>query len=407
MDRPSRSRLYEAVSRVGIMSWSLLGTLLLLGVTIWVLAHVANLIPAVVFALAILFVLNPIVTRMHRAGIPRLLGSCLSYLALAGLLTLVGWATIPAISSQASDFGDRFPEIYNRSANQVQEWSDDLGLTIDVPDYDELRERFQEAADNGDFLTNNLSRIGDVTLTILETLLLIIFAPVVAFYLLIDLPKLRERAQALLPDRLRGEVTHVSNAVGNAVGGFIRGQLLVALIVGVMTSIGFYLIGLPFWLLIGMIAGFLNIIPFVGPWVGGTLGVLVGLTESNLSTAVLAALVAIVVQQIDNHFITPNVLGVTVRLHPATIIFALLIGGTLGGLWGVLLAVPTVAVIKIILGHYWRTRVLGQTWHEAEEALIEEAPAPETLISRLRRIGQEPLEEPPPLPGPQAPAEEN
>ncbi len=403
MDRPARSRLYETISRVGILSWSLLGTLLLLGATIWVLSHVANLIPAVVFALAILFVLNPVVTRMHRAGVPRLLGSCLSYIAMGGLLTLVGWAAIPAISSQATDFGDRFPEIYDRSSNQVQEWANDLGLTAEIPDYQGLRERFREAADDGDFLTNNLSRIGDVTLTILETLLLLIFAPVVAFYVLIDLPKLRERAQDLIPERVKAEVSHVATNVGSVVGGFIRGQLVVAFIVGVMTSIGFWIIGLPFWLLIGMVAGFLNIIPFVGPWVGGTLGVLVGLTESNFQTAVLAALVAIIVQQIDNHFITPNVLGVTVRLHPATVIFALLIGGTLGGLWGVLLAVPTVAVVKILLGHYWRTRVLGQSWQEAEEALIEEHPTGETLITRLRRIGDEP-DEPPEPPGPDAEA---
>jgi predicted PurR-regulated permease PerM len=153
-----------------------------------------------------------------------------------------------------------------------------------------------------------------------------------------------------------------------------------------MTSLGFWLVGLPFWLLIGMIAGLLNIIPFVGPWVGGALGVLVGLTETDVETAIWAAIVAIVVQQIDNHFISPNVLGATVRLHPATIILALLAGGTIAGIFGVLLAVPVVAVIKILIGHYWRTRVLGESWEQASEALIEEHPTGETLITRLRRI---------------------
>ncbi len=391
---PPRSRLYESISRVGIISWSLLGTLLFLGATLWVLSQVGNLLPAVVFTLGILFVLNPVVTRLHRRGVPRVLGSCLSYLVLGGVLTLLGWLVMPSITDQAADFGGRFPEIYNRVSDQAQEWTDDLGLTIDVPDYDGLRERIDEAAEGGDFFSNNLSRIGDVTLTILETLLLIIFAPVLAFYLLMDLPTLREKAVAMVPNRLRGEVSYVSRELGGAVGGFIRGQVVVALIVGVMTSIGFRLIGLPFWLLIGMIAGFLNIIPFVGPWVGGTLGVLVGLTETDVRTAVLAAVVAIVVQQIDNHFITPNVLRATVRLHPATIIFVLLIGGTLAGIWGVLLAVPVTATVKIVTGHYWRTRVLGQSWEEASEAMIDETPAPDTLITRLSRLGDEaPTEE--------------
>ncbi len=390
MDRPpARSRLFEVVNRAGIISWSLLGTLLLLGAVLWVLSHVGNLVPAVVFALGILFVLNPVVTRLDGLGVPRLLGSCLSYLFLGALLTLLGWLVMPSITDQAAQFGDRFPEIYNRVSNQAQEWADDLNLSVEVPDYRELRNRIDEAAEGGDFISNNLSRIGDVTLTILETLLLLIFAPVVAFYLLMDLPTLREKAVALVPERLQSEVSFVSRKLGTAVGGFIRGQVVVALIVGVMTSIGFRLIGLPFWLLIGMIAGFLNIIPFVGPWVGGTLGVLVGLTETDVRTAFLAALVAVIVQQIDNHFITPNVLRATVRLHPATIISVLLVGGTLSGIWGVLLAVPVTAAIKIVTGHYWRTRVLGQSWEEASEAMIDETPGPETLLSRFSRLDEE------------------
>ncbi len=394
MDRPpARSRLYEVVNRAGIISWSLLGTLLLLGAVLWVLSHVGNLVPAVVFALAILFVLNPVVTRLNERGVPRLLGSCLSYLFLGALLTLLGWLVLPSITDQAAEFGDRFPEIYNRVSDQAQEWADDLNLSVDVPSYRELRDRLDEAAEGGDFISNNLSRIGDVTLTILETLLLLIFAPVVAFYLLMDLPTLREKAVAVVPERLQSEVAHVSRKLGTAVGGFIRGQVVVALIVGVMTSIGFRMIGLPFWLLIGMIAGFLNIIPFVGPWVGGTLGVLVGLTETDVRTAFLAALVAVVVQQIDNHFITPNVLRATVRLHPATIIFVLLIGGTLAGIWGVLLAVPVTAVIKIVTGHYWRTRVLGQSWEQASEAMIDETPVPDTLLTRFTRVADAALDE--------------
>jgi predicted PurR-regulated permease PerM len=398
MNREPRSSLYETISRVGIISWSLLGTILFLGAVLWVVAHVANLLPAVAFAVAIIFVLNPVVTRLRRFGVPRLLGSCLSYLALAGLLTLIGFLTWPSIRDQARDFGDRFPEIYNDVAEQGQDWADDLGFDVEVPDYDELQDRFSEATDGGGLVSDNLSRIGDVTLTILEFLVLLVFAPVLAFYILMDLPKLRVQVQRMMPERVRGELSFVSGKVGTAVGGFLRGQLFVAFIVGVMTSVGFWLIDLPFWLLIGMIAGFLNIIPFVGPWVGGALGVLVGLTETDVETAIWAAVVAIIVQQIDNHFISPNVLGATVRMHPATIILALLAGGTIAGIFGVLLAVPVVAVIKILLGHYWRTRVLGESWEEASEALIEEHPTGETLITRLRRIG-------PPTPDDEAPGE--
>ncbi len=141
-----------------------------------------------------------------------------------------------------------------------------------------------------------------------------------------------------------------------------------------MTSFGFWLIGLPFWLLIGMIAGFLNIIPFVGPWVGGTLGVLVALATRDLQTAAWAGFVALIVQQVDNHFISPTVLRATVRIHPAAIILGLVLGASLGGFWGVVLAVPVMSAVKIIGGHLWRTRVLGESWADASRALIELPP---------------------------------
>ncbi len=385
--RPRRT-LYEWVNRLGIMSWSLLGTALFLGVLIWLFIQVANLLPAIVFSFVIIFVLNPVVSQLKVWGIPRILGSCLSYLVLAGLLTLAGFLVWPSISDQAGELGDRFPEIYNDFAIDLENISADLGFEVDVPDYEELQDRFDEAAADGGFISDNLSRIGDLTLTILEFILLLVFAPVIAFYVLLDLPKVKEQARSLVPERHRSEASFVMSKISTAVGGFLRGQLVVAFIVGVMSSFGFWLIDLPFWLIIGMIAGFLNIIPFVGPWVGGALGVTVGLTESDATTAIWAAVVAIIVQQIDNHFISPNVLRATVRLHPATIIFALLVGGTIGGIWGVLLAVPVTAIIKIVVGHYWRTRVLDQSWDEVSEALIDTNPTGETLIMRLRRINQ-------------------
>jgi len=374
----------DALRRIGMASWSLLGTILLLSAVVWGIIQVANLIPAVVLAIAVIYVLNPIVSRLQRWGVPRLLGSCLSYVALLGVLVLVGYLAFPSIGDQARQLGDDFPQIYEDLASDAERWADKVGFTVDVPNYDELRDSIDEATNDGGVLSFN--RIGDYTLTVLEFLLLLILAPVLAFYILLDLPKMREHAKGLVPPQHREEAVFVSKQLGTAIGGFLRGQLLVALIVGVLTSLGFWAVGLQFWLLIGMIAGFLNIIPFVGPWVGGGLGVLVALATADPQTALWAAIVAAGVQQLDNHFISPNVLRFTVRLHPAIIILVLLVGGTLGGLLGVLLAVPVMASIKILFGHLWRTRVLGESWEEASEALIEERPTGEMPLIKVRKV---------------------
>ena len=375
----SESRL----KTLGTAAWSILGTLLLLAGFLWLITQIWIVIPPIVIAIAIIYILNPVVTRLQARGVARWIGSCLSYLALMGVFTLLGFLVIPSIADQAGELADNFPTIYDDLVVDLESFADTIGLgSIDLPDYEELQDRF--TGGDGGLFGDQLERLTDITLGVLETVVILLLAPVVAFYLLLDLPTVRRKVMALVPERHRAEVVHVARQLGTAVGGFLRGQLLVAVIVGVMTSVGFWAIDLPFWLLIGMIAGFLNIIPFVGPWVGGTLGVMVALATRDLQTAAWAGLVALVVQQVDNHFISPTVLRATVRLHPALIILGLILGASLGGFWGVALAVPVMASVKIIVGHFWRTRVLGESWEQAAEALIEEAPTGETLLSRLR-----------------------
>jgi predicted PurR-regulated permease PerM len=377
----------DTIRKVGIAAWSILGTLLLLGIGGWIITQFWIIVPPAVIAIAVIYVLNPIVSRLEGRGVARWLGSCLSYTILLGLLILLGYLIIPSIADQARELAENFPTIYDDLVVDLEGWAGDVGLNdLDLPDYGELQENLSDSG----FFNDQLAEITDVTLGVLETLFLLILAPVIAFYVLLDLPTLRRKAMELIPMQHRAESAHVARQLGAAVGGFLRGQLLVALIVGVMTSFGFWLVGLPFWLLIGMIAGLLNIIPFVGPWVGGTLGVLVALATRDLATALWAAGVAVIVQQIDNHFVSPTVLRVTVRLHPALIILGLIAGGALGGFWGLVLTVPVMAATKIIVGHFWRTRVLGQSWDEATEELFIDPP----LRPRARRS------QPPPPPSP-------
>jgi predicted PurR-regulated permease PerM len=389
-----RNGTMGGLRRLGVAAWSLLGTILLLGVVGWFLLQFWIIVPSVVIAFVMVYVLNPVVERLHRRGVARWLGSCLSYTVLLGLLTLLGYLVIPSIVDQGRELADNFPTIYDDLAADLEGFADRLGLEdVDLPNYDELRERISD--NQGDFFSERFSEITDFTLSVLETILLVSLAPVIAFYVLLDLPGLKRNMRELVPPRHRAEATHVMSQLGSAVGGFLRGQVVVALIVGVMTATGFWLIDLPFWLLIGMIAGLLNIIPFVGPWVGGTLGVMVALATRDLQTAIWAGLVAVIVQQIDNHFISPSVLKVTVRLHPALIILGLIVGAAIGGFWGLVLTVPVMASVKILAGHFWRTRVLGQSWEEATAEVFVERPPPEdSIISRLRSRDQvKPIED--------------
>jgi predicted PurR-regulated permease PerM len=185
--------------------------------------------------------------------------------------------------------------------------------------------------------------------------------------LLVDLPKVQRATMSLIPLRRRGEVRSVLEKMGRALGGYFRGQLLVAAFVGVASMLGLYLVGLPYWALVGAVAGLFNLIPLIGPFIGAVPALFIAFTTSDTGgllhldpgwpMALGASIALLIVQQIDNHIISPNVMARTVKLHPVTVMLGLLIGGTLAGLVGMLLTVPVIASVKIVLLHLWDSRV--------------------------------------------------
>ena len=222
-------------------------------------------------------------------------------------------------------------------------------------------------------------------------LVAIVLAPVLAFYVLSDLPRLSEGVRRLVPPRSRSEAVDVTQRILRTVGAYVRGQLLVATFVAVATSIGLLVVGLPFWALVGVAAGLFNLIPFVGPFVGGLLGALIALTVGNgLGQAVAVVVVMVIVQQVDNHVITPGVLSRTVHVHPITIILTLAAAASLFGILGMLVAIPLLAATKLVVMYLLVTRVPSMA-HLAGEGpeVIDGKPVGEPRDSSLVSMGRE------------------
>ncbi len=375
------------VRRVGIFSWSVIG-LLLLVITAFIILVEGRIVLAPLFlALVVIVILNPFVSWLQGRGVPRLAGTLLAFIVFFAAVTLLALAIVPNIVQQAQSFVETFPDLYNDSAQDVRGVLESLGFdNVTVWSYDDLLDYLNDPDNRDAIVSVVLDRLGGVTAGIFEFVLVFLVGPVLAFYFLIDLPSVQRRLLGIFPERRRPEAAFVGGQLNAALGGFLRGQLLVALIVGVMLSVGYRIIGLEFWLLIGLIGGLLNIVPLLGPWVGGALGVVIAFATADLKTAIWAVVVAVVVQQIDNNFVSPTVLRATVRLHPAVTLLVLVLAGAFAGVWGVIVAVPLAAAIRILLGHWWRTRVLDQTWEQASEEMFEE-PHP----SRLRRTTEMPV----------------
>lgn len=375
---PPRLPAGERLRRAGVGAWSIIGVLALISIGALVLYKIKVIFPPLVLALLLIYLLNPVVTSLQQRRVPRAVGAVLAFLLLFGSLTLVGMIVAPFVSTQVQDLSDRWPEFRVDLADSIEDLAgsaqDRLGISIDAAQVscllgsdddindpaapthercDEVTEDFRER------ILEQADRATEVASSVIEVILIFVLAPLLALYLLIDLPHLQRDVVNLFPEHLRAEMSDLGSKIGRAVGGFFRGQLFVALVVGVMSSFGFWIVGLDFWLPIGAIAGFTNLIPLVGPFIGGALGFIAGTVTEGVGIGIRAILVAVVVQQIDNHLISPKVMQRVVQLHPATVMLSLLAGGTLAGFWGVLLAVPGVAVLKILLAHLWTTRVLG------------------------------------------------
>jgi predicted PurR-regulated permease PerM len=322
-------------------------------------------------------------------GFRRVFSAIFSLIALAGLIVAIVVLVLPTIREQAAEFIGDLPELWGGLIDGVRDIAARFGYDVDELLSQGAIEEWLDDPSNQATIQELVfgfgAGAGTVIRGVTEAVLVIVLAPVLALYILIDLDKYRAQALELTPEEYRPEFAFVGGEVGTALGSFVRGQLLVALIVGIASSIGMWAIDLPFWLLIGMLAGLLNLIPFLGPFVGGALAAGVALLSGDLTQAIWAVAIFTAIQQLDNHVITPLVQRTMVKLSPLVIVLALIIGGSVAGLLGVLIAVPVTAAVRIIIGHLWRTRILGQSWEEASEAMIEVTPPPDRIAGIRRR----------------------
>lgn len=389
-----------------MVAWAIVGLFALLALLGLVAYTFRVVFPPLVLGGAIVFILNPVVTFLQKRRIPRVAGTLIAYFGVFGLVAAVGFSVSPLVQHQADDLREEWPEIresLEEKLDEISQQSKDDGWIFKIPNIREIEDQLggkdtnaatlefdtiiAEAADQLERTENSrlaadldrvaadarsrfpeetglseqLATVRAVGTRLFEVGIIFILAPIIAFYMLVDLPHIRQVSESLVPERARAEVMILARRLNAAIGGFFRGQLAVALIVGIMVSVGLAIIGLPFWLIVGMIAGAFNMIPLIGPWVGAIPGIIIAFTTGGgLSAAIGVAIVMTVAQQIDNHFISPMVMQRTVNLHPAAVMLALLAGGTLGGFFGLLLAVPAAAVVKILTGHLWRTYVLDE-----------------------------------------------
>jgi predicted PurR-regulated permease PerM len=340
-------------SRLAVASWAVIGVLVLFAGFLWLLDRLGPVITPLALAGVIVFFLKGPVNWLEDRGINRTLAVVIAYLVGIALLSVFFTIIAPLVGERVGQFVQEFPAYYDRA---LEIWTDVQMQyrALDFPDWvtDTVSQAQDQvitsATDLSQRMASGLFAAGGQAVGFVFNL---VMSAVIAFYLLKDLPRIRTAAFRLVPEERRSEAHHLYGTVIGAIGGYIRGQIIVAAFVGVLAYVVLAILGVPFPLVIGLITGIFNVVPYLGAFIGaGVAAIAAAFVDPWLALWAVLGLVA--VQQIEGLFISPRVMSEQVDLHPVAVILALLAGGTLLGFVGLLIAIPLAAAGKGVLVYY-------------------------------------------------------
>ncbi|MEH7417994.1 AI-2E family transporter [Neobacillus drentensis] len=334
-----------------------IGFLLLLLIAIYVFLKISSLwMPIVKIMGTILFpfiiagfityLLHPIVEKLHEKGLHRGLAIILIYFIFFGGIGFSLYKGIPVVIDQIKDLSESAPVF----AEQYRDWISILQKhTREWPDG--LQARVDQGIDAFENKLNSLlTIIVNILVNILNSALLMMIIPFITFYMLKDYPLLKRTVWYLTPKKWRKKGTLFLKDADQSLGGYIRGQLLVCVIIGSISSLLFWLFHLKYPLLLGLIVGATNVIPYFGPIIGAVPAVIIAATIS-MKLVIITLVIVFGLQFLEGNILSPYIVGKSLHMHPLLIMAALTTGGEVGGILGLILAVPILAVLKVGIIH--------------------------------------------------------
>lgn len=348
--------------------WTIVGAIVLTWVVVQLLNILSVPVAIVIWTTIIVFVLRGTVNKLEEIGINRTVGTAIGYVIMFAVLALVAFLLFSpgvGMNTQFANLIENVP-VYVQG---ISDWANDMYARYAYMLEDESVRAFvtdvQASAMDwaGDFAKNSASGAIAFGTGLANALMAIGFALVVAFWILMQLPQLGRECKRLVGDAHAEDLEMLHITFTRVMGGYIKGTLLQCAIIGVACGVLFAVFGIPNSMALGGITGILNIIPIIGPWLGGGLAAIVGIFVSPL-VAVIAILGTIVIQQFVYTFISPKIMSDSVDIHPALTLIALMAGSALGGamgglsgsLVGMLASIPAVAVAKSVFVYYFEKR---------------------------------------------------
>ena len=301
--------------------------------------------------LVIAWLFNPLVNKMQKKGIKRIFGASIVYLIFIGLIVLIVSLIIPMMSDQLNDFVKIIPSVFESIKNWISGLFNNIsdGSNFDIAGL--KAEIFSKIEIYGVGLTENLP---DASINLIKSLFAGIstfgVGLVIGFFLLVSFDSL-SKLLSFLPKKFQKDTKALGDEIDGSLRKFVQGTLILATVVFGVSSIGFWICGLKSPLLFGLFCGITNVIPYIGPYIGGIPAVIVGLSQGPL-IGIGVLVVIVIVQFLEGNFLQPIVMSKTMKLHPVTIMLGLLVCSHFWGIIGMIIATPVVATIKIIWNYF-------------------------------------------------------
>lgn len=323
-----------------------------------------------VLGAAIAYLLNPVTTRLTRLKLPRWAASLIILLSFLVFVAAICALILPTAIREAGDLAGKLPEYFDRFVIFISPYLTAAQDYLGAGYVDQAKALLTQNA--GKILTlsggvlGGLAQGGQAAMGAAVTMGL---TPLIAFFMMNEWPRMTAWIQDLYPRDDRMQIRALVGEIDAKLSGFVRGQVTVAFMLGLIYALALLLAGLNYGFLIGLLSGLLSIIPFVGSTFGLLSGVIIAWFQTgDLSYVAVIAAIFMGGQFVEGNFLTPKLVGDSVGLHPLWVMFALMAGGTLFGLLGMLIAVPVAAVIGVLVGFgivQYKSSALYGADHEA------------------------------------------
>ncbi|MCT2908436.1 AI-2E family transporter [Schleiferilactobacillus harbinensis] len=360
--------MFKEMRESKLFYWSV--QILVIATLVWVFSQIgwvftpiatffSTLFGPIIAAGFLFYMLNPLVKLLMKLHVPRRMAIVLLFVLLLAAVALVFAAIIPNLIEQVTQVVDNFPGFLS----ELRKSSTAFLNTPLLRRFNLTESLTQLKLDPATILRSVLSgvsnNIGGVVSSVGSVVISAITVPVMLYYFLQDGHKLIPNIQRFFPNRLNDQISDVLTKMNETISHYVAGEALELLFVGTFTGLGYLIIGMPYALLLGVVAGFMNIIPYLGPYIGLAPALIIASTIS-WEQAALVCVVVVIVQQLDGNFIYPNVVGKALDIHPLTIIILLLVVGNLWGIIGMIIGVPIYAVVKTVVQYWHSIRVLRE-----------------------------------------------